>query len=488
MKWAHKRVWTSMLPDLFFFLVLFSYTSAAQSSGKFMPTGNMTTPRILHTATLLLNGKVLIAGGTFPTRLAVSVGLASAELFDPETGTFTVTGNMITGRLGHSSTLLPDGRVLIAGGSTSNFLGRLATAELYDPDTGTFSSTGIMVTAQSGHTATLLNNGKVLISGGGTQSESCPDFNVANPELFDPGTGIFTAAGGYATNGDPCFGTTLASATATLLSNGKVLIGSGSFELYDPATDIFSLTGRNVTRGYIGRTATLLPNGKVLVTGGEDDFGDYADTELYDPSTGEFTASGNMTRPRIDHTATLLRDGTVLIAGSQLSPGVVASTELYDSAAGAFTATADMTLPRFFHTATLLRDGRILMTGGYTSYPATSNSDTAELYIPSILVPAQIVSDLRFDRTSVVTGSSFSVNVSGSNLTPQTFFDVRFTAPESNVSDVVLNWQTGLTEEHDVAVGTPLGTWTITGILPHEIETDHTGMFLPVMAAIIVHP
>src|SRR5262245_18157380 len=170
MKRTGKRILTFILPNLFLFLVLFSYsTSAAQTPGTFMPTGNMTTPRIFHTATLLLNGKVLIAGGTFPTRPGVSVGLASAEVFDPETGTFTATGNMITGRLGHSSTLLHDGRVLIVGGtSDSDFSDRLATAEIYDPDTETFSSTGSMVTAQAGHTATLLNNGKVLIAGGGT--------------------------------------------------------------------------------------------------------------------------------------------------------------------------------------------------------------------------------------------------------------------------------------------------------------------------------
>src|SRR5262245_16308865 len=121
MKRTRKRVRTFMLPN--WFLVLFSYcsASAAQTPGTFMPTGNMTTPRIFHTATLLSNGKVLIARRSFPTLLGVSAGLVSAELFDPETGTFTATGNMITGRLGHSSTLLPDGRVLIAGGSSSNF-------------------------------------------------------------------------------------------------------------------------------------------------------------------------------------------------------------------------------------------------------------------------------------------------------------------------------------------------------------------------------
>jgi hypothetical protein len=191
----------------------------------------------------------------------------------------------------------------------------------------------------------------------------------------------------------------------------------------------------------------------------------------------------------MDHTATLLRDGTVLIAGGQLSPGVVASTELYDSATGSFTATADMTFGRFFHTATLLVDGRVLIAGGYTSYPVSPNSDSAELYIPSRLVPAQIVTALRFDRTSVVLGSSFSANFSGSNLTPETFFDVRFTSPDNIESAVALNWQKGLVENHDVpAAGLAPGSWTITGVRAHEIETDHTGNFFPVSATITVSP
>src|SRR5215510_1372409 len=145
-------------------LVVFVYTSSAvaQAPGTFIPTGNMTTPRESHTATLLLNGKVLITGGSQELP-------ASAELFDPVTNTFTPTGNMTTGRFGNSATLLPDGRVLIAGGY---YLGYLDSAELYDPATGTFTATGHMVTTQTGHTATLLNNGTVLIAGGGRE---CPN-------------------------------------------------------------------------------------------------------------------------------------------------------------------------------------------------------------------------------------------------------------------------------------------------------------------------
>jgi hypothetical protein len=98
------------------------------------------------------------------------------------------------------------------------------------------------------------------------------------------------------------------------------------------------------------------------------------------------------------------------------------------------------------------------------------------------------VTELRFDRTSVVAGGSFSVNVSGTNLTTQTFFDVLYTSPGSNVSNVVLNWQRGAAANQIVQTGTASGTWTIIGVRAHEAEADHTGSFFPVSAAITVSP
>ena len=183
-------------------------------------------------------------------------------------------------------------------------------------------------------------------------------------------------------------------------------------------------------------SASLLLNGMVLIAGGGIPDGPYASysSGLYVPDTGIFASTGFMTAPRISHTATLLRDGTVLMAGggsvtfvnqncgysgTELPP--LGSAELYSPSAGAFTSAGNMTTGRYGHTATLLPNGTVLITGGTADYSSASVS-SAELYVPSVLVPAQVVTALRFDRTSVVAGSSYSVNVSGSNLTPANIF------------------------------------------------------------------
>src|SRR5215472_16979364 len=146
----------------------------AQSPNTFTTTGNMSTPRSGHTATLLTSGKVLITVGAGPYSstlppLVIPL-LASAELYDPSSGTFTATGSMATSRIGHTATLLSNGKVLIAGGADdtspdSNYL-PVASAELYDPSSGTFTATGDMTARRLGHTATLLADGRVLIAGG----------------------------------------------------------------------------------------------------------------------------------------------------------------------------------------------------------------------------------------------------------------------------------------------------------------------------------
>src|SRR5438067_1511338 len=160
--------------------------SPADAPFTFDNTGSLVTARYLHTATLLPNGKVLVAGG-----FGSSVPLASAELYDPASGTWTATGSLGTARYYHTATLLPNGKVLVAEGANSS--GDLASAELYDPASGTWTATGSLGTAREVHTATLLPNGKVLVAGGANSSGA-----LASAELYDPASGTWSATGSLA--------------------------------------------------------------------------------------------------------------------------------------------------------------------------------------------------------------------------------------------------------------------------------------------------
>jgi hypothetical protein len=354
----------------------------------------MTTPRYGATATLLKNGKVLIAGGTDgrPEGFAGTNYLASADLYDPQTGTFTPTGSMPTGRIWHTATLLADGRVLIAGGTDGiggdGYWHPLASAYAYDPAVGTFSVTGSMTIAKWRHSATLLTDGEVLIAGG-DYDLSYRSLLSVSAELYDPRTGVFSPTGDMADG--------RISPTATRLSDGRVLVAGGaghqgcgidcpgqlkaSAELYDPKSGSFSRTG-SMSTGRWFRTATLLSDGRVLMTGG--DAGAYAsdtiagpipDAEIYDPTAGTFRGTGSMATARTRHTATLLPNGRVLVVGGIDGDSALASAEMYDPTAGTFTSAGSMSEARDDATATLLPDGRVLICGG-------SADASAELYTP----------------------------------------------------------------------------------------------------------
>jgi N-acetylneuraminic acid mutarotase len=347
----------------------------------------MIEDRFQDTATLLPDGKVLVAGGT---NNVTNSPLASAELYDPSSGSWTATGSMPTRRQFHTATLLPDGKVLVAGGTGSNNTtgsnSALASAELYDPSNGSWTVTGSMVTPRMFHTATLLPDGKVLVVGGtavpgGDTGGGKPP--LASAELYDPKSGSWTATGSMPTPRQ--------SHTATLLPDGKVLVAGGlgsnsaslkpplaSAELYDPGNGSWTATG-NMGTPRQDFTATLLCDGKVLVAGGLRSGVQAAAAELYDPGNGSWTATASMVTPRADHTATLLPDGKVLMAGGSGSNGALASAERYDPGSGSWTAAGSMVTPRQSHTATLLPEGKVLVAGGFGADPPVL---AAELYDP----------------------------------------------------------------------------------------------------------
>jgi hypothetical protein len=303
------------------------------TTATFTSTGSLITARTFHSAVLLNNGKVLIAGGNDNSGNT----LASAELYDPASGTFILTGSMNTARETFAMTVLNDGRVLVAGGGfyASNVENVVqANAEIYDPSTGIFTVSGPLVTPREAHTATLLDNGQVLIAGG---FDDAADSLTDIAELFDPATGAFTATGSL--NNFRIFH------TATLLNGGKVLLAGGGFavsptaELYDPVSGSFSTTGDLIT-DRVFHTASLLNNGMVLIVGGFDNAtqtNSISGVELYDPVAGVFSATASLNQGVLTHTETLLNTGMVLVAGGFVEVnGTILSTlssaELYQPA------------------------------------------------------------------------------------------------------------------------------------------------------------
>jgi len=292
----------------------------------------MGTARAFFSATLLVDGRVLVAGGGPAQWSLPGPDLATAEIFDPKTGKFSPTGSMTTTRQAHTATLLRDGRVLIAGGNDKADHA-VATAELYDPRTRKFSPTGSMATARGYQTATLLADGRVLIAGGDPDGWNGSGSIIASAEIYDPRTGTFTTTGS--------------------------MIGRRSWH-----------------------AAALLTDGRVLVTGGDDRSSELASAEIYDPRTGTFTTTGPMATPRVYTTATLLADGRVLVAGGggdYTNRQFLSSAEIFDPKAGTWTATGSMTEARTWSADVRLKDGRVLVTGGYGDLAPLAS---AELYDP----------------------------------------------------------------------------------------------------------
>ena len=351
-------------------------------TGGFVNTGSLNNARSGHTATLLNNQMVLIAGGT--NNPGGSGALASAELYSAPSGTFAMTGSLNAARYFHTATLLDNGTVLLVGGedATGN---ALSSAELYDPVAQTFTLTASLNVARISATATLLTNGKVLIAGGKDSTGNA----LASAELYDPSAKTFTLTGSL--------NTARSQHTATPLSNGTVLVAGGqdsngnalaSAEVFVPATGAFSVTG-NLTAARYSHTATLLNSGMVLLAGGESAGAPIAVSELYNSTAGTFAASGNLNTARYGHSATLMNNGMVLIAGGSGASGVSSTAELYDPTAGSFSFASSLNTARQGHTGSLLNNGAVLVAGGVG---AAGSLSAVELFQPVTLTPPNLIS------------------------------------------------------------------------------------------------
>lgn len=352
-----------------------------QALGSWSSAAPMWTARFDHSATVLPSGKVLVAGGDPGS----TTYLSSAALYNPATNTWAATGSMTQARSAHVAVLLSSGKVLVIGGT----FGSTTTAELYDPATGTWTATGSLATLRSGFTATLLSSGQVLVTGG----RGTGGVYLTSSELYDPATGTWSATGSLATG--------RMSHSAVLLGNGQVLVSGGlymiftslyridSAELYDPATGTWSTAG-NLATGRSEHLSLLLPSGDALIVGGLAGNGrvpsHYSVSAAESFSAGTLSSAGTMSSPRHGHAAAVLPSGAVLVAGGLNKIGsttvtqYLSSASLYDAATGTWSATTSMLAVRNHFTLSTLPSGKVLAVGGSNS--SGLGLASTELYTP----------------------------------------------------------------------------------------------------------
>ena len=351
---------------------------ALETEDAWAPAGSLADGRHEHTATLLSDGRVLIVGG-FQERTADSPGLASVEVYDPASGTWSVTGSLNSGRLAHTATLLPDGTVLVTGGRTTFRGPELASVEIYNPVSGIWNPGPSLSVARRSHSATRLADGRVLVAGGRLSSAG-PDVH-ASAEIFDPVTGTWSPTGSLTTPRE--------SHSATELPDGQVLVVNGyyqgalaSAEVYDPVSGAWTAIAAPLACHGVAHTATLLPDGRVLVAGGGCYNGSLDirnEAETYDPASSTWSPAAALPVERELHTATSLPDGTVLIVGGDDGdPPHYDSALVYDPASGIWSPTGSLATGRRNHTATLLDDGTVLVVGGWGD--ETTYLESAERY------------------------------------------------------------------------------------------------------------
>jgi hypothetical protein len=309
--------------------------------GSWALTGHLNTARSAHTLTLLNNGKVLAAGGRVSA--GANQALASAELYDPRTGTWANTGSMAQARWSHTATLLPDGRVLVAGGTSGNATPSLSSAELFNPDTGTWSPAASMTGPRVLHAATLLREpgcgahcGKVLVAAGRPVANT---GTLNTSELYNPATNTWAATGNL---NEARYLTEMVQ-----VGDGRALIAGGfgptdTAETFNPATGTWSFTGNPMRFSKARPTVTRLPNGNALVNNGWAN-GPVPSSDIFDYRTNQFVPAGTPKTHRWNATAVLLPNGRVLA----LAGGVGGNTaDIYDPASNTFRSGGSLQISR----------------------------------------------------------------------------------------------------------------------------------------------
>ncbi|NOJ91413.1 hypothetical protein HMI51_00395 [Corallococcus coralloides] len=337
-------------------------------------------------AVVLPSGKVLVSGGYSDEDY-----LAAAELYDPATGTWELTGSMATRRARHSLRLLPNGKVLALGGVNGQVL---SSAELYDPVAGTWSAVPTPVVGRTDATVTVLPSGQLLVTGGRTLA----GLTVNTVERVEPLTGTRTVLGSLqkVRHGHQ----------AVLLPSGKVAVWGGwkpdyypedQAELYDPVTGTSSAAGTVPVRGSDG---VVLRSGAVLLTGGTSSSGTVVAPALWNPVTGTLSPAGTLASPRTSHRALLLPDDRVLVVGgySATAYAILAEgTELYDPATNTWSAAGRLGTRRSIFAAVTLASGQPLVIGGAS---AARVLDSAELLPLGAWRTVQPLTTARYSHTA----------------------------------------------------------------------------------------
>ena len=356
--------------------------------GRWVSLPSMSVPRLGFTATVMLDGRVLVVGGRTKS-LAVSPDGAPTsvvEEYDAATKRFTRVASLGIPRAGHSATLLPSGRVLVAGGDPTG------TAEIYDPSANTWTLAAPMPQVRYDHAAALIAGGRVFVTGGASAPPMGIGPHGAQPAqlpaaIYDPASDSWKVAA------TPRYDRPVYP-TATLLGNGRVLVVGGQYmyssvdqrtetsELYDPAGNAWSAVPpetRTFARQY--HSATLLRDGRVLVAGGLLNDGSVAVVVVYDPVANGWTVEPNMIEGRCGHAAALLATGRVLTFGSGCWIDSSASAEEFDPTTNRWYAVASLAAPRGDIQPAVLLDGDVLALGG--GMPTNVPTAAAELFVPA---------------------------------------------------------------------------------------------------------